>query len=256
MLREGLHQRVSRRSSAGRVGLLLLAASLLASCASTHEQVLRGQIALHDNAIASSKQTLAQLQADGGGPGAHELRLYVADRILNDALAALDDYSVAIPNDPATKATIKSIRFSHYGTLPAVELDIAAARGLVDVAVEAKAVLVPTATPGEFQIRVLSFVPRVRWYWIEFTKARFIRELLAVEVDKLTATLPTVKVPLEQSLVLGAPGRTETITFPTSPHPSTLTVAVQYPSTVWNAKLTNAKYYFVKSGIYVFGELQ
>ena len=237
-------------------GLFLLSClSLLSACANTERELLTSQIALRDAAIEDSGRLLRVLQQTGGSAGSYDYRLYLALEPLNSALAVLNGTKIEIPELGAT-ITWKSATIERYGVLPAATLSGSAARDRLDIEVVATAVLVPTGTPGELRPRILSFTPRVFWSSIEFTKAKFVRDLLTVELNKVTDKLPTISLPLDQSIVLGGPSYSWDIRFQVTDRPAFIVGRVTIPSTEWITKLQNVRYYFVRDGVYVFGELQ
>ena len=225
----------------------------LTGCVSTKKQLLQSQIALHDRAIVASQQILDQLQQSGAGP--YQLRAFVRLATLNAALAVTDGLMIRHPDLPDVSIRLGKVRLERFGAFPAAEVDASASRGKLDVNVSIKAALVPTGNYGEFRLEVLSFTPRVSFLGINFTKARFVRELLAVEAGKLTATMPAIKLPVEQSLALGAPASAREVRFQTSDKPSYLTVRINVPSTEWRPAISNIRYFFIKDGVYIFGEV-
>lgn len=239
-----------RAATAAAIG----AAGLLSACASTHRQVLEGQIATYDAAIAQTRIVTDQLEQEHG-PGPFQLRVFIADRAVNGALAVLDGMSFDIPDGRGARATIRSVRLDRQGAAPIVALDVEAQRGQLAVAVRGAAILTPTATPGELKLAILSFVPEVRWWRIEFTKARLVRDLLAVQAQQVTARMPTIHLPVDASLPIGAPAATNPVRFKTSATPSFLTMEVTVPSTRARLVTRNTRYYFVRNGIYLFSDL-
>lgn len=227
----------------------------LTSCIqSTYDELLRSRIALHERAIEQSRNTLGQLQS--GGAGQHQFRIFIANDVVNRALAVLDGRTIRVPDQPDIVATLRSARLSQYGSLPAVTLIASARRGSLTADVTLTAILLGTEVPGEMRLGVVSFVPDIRWGWLELTKARFVRDLLAVNLDRLSERLPAIRLPIERQIALGGPAYSHDFRFKTSNHPSHLTMRVAVPSTQWRARLTNFRYFFVRDGIYLFGDIQ
>ena len=108
---------------------------------------------------------------------------------------------------------------------------------------------------GKMKFHVLSFVPDVRWWWIEPTKAQFVRDLLMVQLDKLADQLPTVELPTQGSVALGGPAFDNVVTFQATPRPSYITIDMHFPATEWSPQIQNARYYYLGQGIYMFGDI-
>ena len=234
---------------------LVACLGVLAACANTERELLTSQIALRQSAVEESSRLLQVLQQSGGSAGGYDYRLYLALAPLNRALAVLDNTTVEVPDLGAT-VTWKGATIERFGVLPAMTLSGSAVRDRLSVEVVASAVLVPTAILGELKPRILSFTPRVSWSRIEFTKAKFVRDLLAVELSKFADKLPAIVLPLNQALVLGGPSYTSDIRFQVTNRPAVMTARIVIPSTAWTAKLQNVRYFFLRDGVYVFGDLQ
>lgn len=244
-----------QRISLATTLLALAFAALLSGCASsTERQLLQDQIALHRRAVDASKQTLSQLQGSQG-PGSYQVKFYISNGALNGALTALDNLTIPIPEIDAT-ANILSVRVADYGAFPTVTLRASATRDNLSVEVEATAVLLPSEQAfNEFRISLLAFTPKVSWYSFEVTKAKFIRDLLSLEVVKLTNRLPAITVPVDKQLAVGSAASTNSVRFQATDHPSFITMNVTSPTTQYSVRPANVRYYFL-DGIYIFGDLK
>jgi hypothetical protein len=235
--------------------LMLFGVMCVTGCATTERQLLLSQIDLTDKGIVQSRQMMAQLQAQSGGPGPYDAKIYISTPVLNDALNALSGLTFAIPGIEAT-ANVNQVRLTRYGAMPAVFLDAQAKKSHLTVKIVATAVLIPVDTPGDLKLSILSFVPDVQWYWIDITKWIFVRELLAVQVNKITDQMPIIHLPAQGSVTLGGPAMDQDVTFQVSPTPSYLTMRIHIPATQWSPTYNSIRYYFLGDGIYAFGDLQ
>jgi hypothetical protein len=105
------------------------------------------------------------------------------------------------------------------------------------------------------RVRLQSFVPDVRWSFIEFTKAKFVRDLMALEIIKLSEKMPPIELPIKEAILIGAPESVENVRFETSKTPSFLTVRKVVPATEWRAKPTDIQFHFTSDGFFLFGRL-
>ena len=239
------------------LSVMVIVSFAIAGCVTTTErQLLQSQIELNDRAIEQSHQLLSQLQSQSGGPGPYDAKAYVSTAILNDALSALNGLTFAIPGVANATGRVNQVRLIRYGTLPAIVLDAQAIKSDLTIQVTATAALSPVGGPGNLKLSILSFVPDVRWSWIDFTKSKFIRELLAVEVSKITDRMPVIHLPANGNVTLGGPPIDQDVTFQLSSSPSFLTMRIRVPATQWSPMYDNTRYYFLGDGLFVFGDLQ
>jgi hypothetical protein len=239
------------------IGVTAIALSMMSGCSSTDRQQKEAELAVLDAALSESKALLADLKA-GRLPPQFDVHLYLGLDILNRALAGLDGFQFPLPNDPTVTVKVGKVRVANVGVLPSVSVAAAAARGDLNADVEITGVLTPkrnATMPGIFEIRVLSFTPKVSWLWLELTKFGFVRSLLAAELAKVTARLPTIQLPVSQAVTLGAPGRSEIVQANTG-RDSWLKLKIDVPDTKRDRKLVISRYVFVGKGIHVFGGLQ
>jgi hypothetical protein len=144
------------------------------------------------------------------------------------------------------------------GASPRVIFSASATKGEIQAEVAIEAILVPvssTTSVASFRPRVVSFVPKLQWIWLEVTKPAFIKAILAVELHKLTDRMPTVDLPVSEKLKLGAPKKTQEMIVVTG-NGSTLTMLVTIPSTEKDRVLEILKYVFLPSGIHIFGSVK
>lgn len=229
-------------------------ACALAGCISTRDVVLKNQIRTYDRAIEASNATLATFQEGGVGP--YQVKLFLRTSSVNQALSVLDGFKLPAPGISNATITLNQARLSRFGSFPALDFSAEAQRSSIKVKVALSATLIPTSVPGEMKLSVTSFAPDVSVLKFRATKVRFIRDLLSIELDKLTEKMPAMKLPLSQEFSIGAPANSREFRFQTSEKPSYLTVRVDVPSTQWNASVQNVRYYFIKDGVFIFGAVQ
>jgi hypothetical protein len=251
----GTSFRPALRRPAHAVVVTMMTLCGLAGCDSTERQVLQSQIDLHKDAIVESHKTLDTLTQNGGGPGPYQVKAYVSVDLVNRALAKLQGLQIPIPGVANTTATLNSLQLSRYGSFPVVNMSASAEKGSLKVQANLAAAVIPTGRPGEMKFHVLSFVPDVEWFWFELTKARFVRDLLTVQLDKLADQLPAVELPTQGTVALGGPDFHNVVRFKATDRPSYITIDMHFPATAWNPTVQNARYYYLGQGIYMFGDI-
>lgn len=237
-----------------RRGLVLLALALaLPGCISAQRRINANQAELYAQAIAETERVARQLE--NGGPGANDVRFFFSNAFVNDSLAALNGYRVILPNDPDIDLRLTGVTLSTLGALPAVTLSATAARGGVTADVTMNAVLVATGNPHEFRINVQSLTPDVRVRRVNVSRLPFVERLLTVRAIDVTAGLPTIRLPVEERISIGGPAGTATGSVRTTPD-STLRFTTTVPATAWTGRIVNPRYFFVRNGVYVFGDVR
>ena len=85
----------------------------------------------------------------------------------------------------------------------------------------------------------------------------FLRRLLALRLIDVTAGLPSIRLPVEERISIGGPAGSATGRVRTSTEPeSHLRFTTTVPATAWTGRIVNPRYYFVKDGVYVFGDIR
>ena len=235
---------------------LFLIINILTGCASTIKQQKEAELAVLSDSLNQTKTVLSDIKS-GAIPPNYHIHVYLSNLAFNKALTGLDGFSFILPEDETIQITIDSIRISTYGALPTVILKAKAKKDdlIVDIDITALLVGADVDKPGAMKLKVLHFTPVAKWYFFEFTKSKFIRTLLAVELNKIADRLPTIQLPVSQAFTLGGPERNETVILPTG-RDSTLKMAINFPSTRRDRKLEIVRYVFLESGIHVFGVLK
>ena len=240
-----------------RWAALILVVLAFSGCTSTKQQSLEGELAIVKAARIDSETVLSEIKS-GTLPPDFDVQISLKMDVVNRAFAAVDQAKFYLPNDPSIEITLGEIKLSTFGTLPTVLLKSKAVKGSLSADIEVTAVLIPKlgGLTGEMSIQILSFVPKVTWYFFEITKSHFVRALLATELAKLNEKLPTIQLPIEETLILGGQGKATVVRFQTSDHPSYLSMNVTYPTTERNRKLRVLRYIFFSSGINVYGAFE
>ena len=224
----------------------------------------KAQLNVLAETLTTSRTTLEALKS-GELPPPYDFHLYVKHGTLNQIFATLKDHKFNLPNDPSVVVTIKSLSISNYGALPTVTIDANAVRDNISAELYVVAVLVPAeelnSESVRFRVKVLSFVPKLKWYFFELTKFKFVEALLSAELSKITDKFPLLDLPVSKKLTWGAPASSNSVTVETSKPAegtdgSTLELKVGYPSTETTKKLTITHYVFLSSGVHVFGVLK
>lgn len=234
------------------------------ACQTTEREQKQAQLNVLSETLTVSRSTLEELKA-GKLPPAHDFHLFIKHAPLNELLNAFKDYKFNLPNDPSVVVTVKSLSINNYGSLPTVTIDATAIKESISAELYAIAVLVPAGAEDpeniSFRLKVLSFVPKLKWYFFELTKLKFVKTLLSAEVSKLTDKLPLINLPVSKTIAWGAPASSNSVTIRTS-NPaagtdgSTLDLKVIVPSTETTKKLVVTKYAFISSGLHLFGVLK
>ena len=242
-------------------GLLLggLLLAMLPGCIMAQRRINANQAELYAQAIAETERVARQLETSG--PGRYDVRFFLSNAFINESLRALHGYRVVLPDDPDIDLRITGIELSNMGALPAVALSATATRGGIDADVTMNAVLVATGRPHEFRINVQSLTPVVRVRGLNVTRLPFVERLLKLRVIDIAAGLPTIRLPIEESIRIGGPSRpttgsVETSRPPQTDAPSHLRFSATVPATEWTGRIVNPRYYFVADGVYVFGDVR
>ena len=245
------------RAAAPVVGLLLLA--LLPGCLSAQRRIDANQADLYAQAITETERVARQLET--GGPGTHDIRVFLSNAFINESLRALQNYRVVLPNDPDIDLRLTGIALSNLGALPVVTLSATATRGPIDADVTMNAVLAATGRPNEFRIQVQSLSPVVRVRTVNVSRLPFVERLLKLRAVDIAAGLPTIRLPIEERISIGGPastatGAVQTSRPPQSTKPSLLQFNATVPATAWTGRIVNPRYFFVQNGVYVFGDVR
>ena len=239
--------------------LPLLITVLLPGCISAQRRINANRTELYEQAIAETDRVARQLEA--GGPGRYDVRFFLSNAFINQSLKALEGYRVVLPDDPDIDLRLTGVELSTMGALPTVALSAKARRGNTSADVTMNAVLVATGRLHEFRINVLSLTPEVRFRSVNVARAPFVQRLLTVRVIDIAAGLPTIRLPIEESISIGGPsrtttGRAQTSRPPQAPAPSYLRFNATVPATAWTGRIVNPRTYFVNNGVYVFGDVR
>lgn len=227
----------------------------LSGCISAQRRINANQAELYAQAIVETERVARQLE--NGGPGTHDVRFFFSNAFINESLAALNGYRVVLPDDPDIDLRLSGVTLSTLGALPAVTLSAVASRGSVTADVTMNAVLTATGNPHEFRINVQSLTPDVRVRSVNVSRLPFVERLLTVRAIDVTAGLPTIRLPIEERLSIGGPAGTATGSVQTTRNPdSTLRFTTTVPATAWTGRIVNPRYFFVRNGVYVFGDVR
>lgn len=236
--------------------LVAVAAMLvLPGCITAQRRINANQAELYAQAISETERVARQLE--NNGPGNYDVRFFFSNAFINQSLATINGYRVVLPNDPDIDLRITGVELSTLGALPVVTLSATAERGSVNADVTMTAVLVPTGARHEFQVSVQSLTPRVRLRSLEVSRLPFVQRLLKLRAIDITQGLPTIRLPIEESISIGGPAGTATGRVRTSQEPeSHLRFTTTVPATAWTGRIVNPRYFFVRNGVYVFGDVR
>lgn len=242
--------------------LLTFLALFIGGCQSTKKLELEGQLNVLRTASLATTNTLDGIRS-GKLPPQSDIYLFFSYSAINQALARIDNYSFPAPGKPDIQINIKSVRVSAIGSSPVLNAEASATNGTLSADITLGMILIPESTSSgkpALRMKVLSFSPKVRWWIFEFTKAKFVQSLLAVEANKLTDKMPVIELPVSQELKLGAPeskNRKSIILIGEEPEErATLTLDITTPSTLRQRELTVVNYLFMDKGLHVYGDLK
>jgi hypothetical protein len=238
-------------------GIVLLA--LLPGCISAQRRINANQAELYAAATAETERVAQQLER--GGIGAYDVRFFLSNAFLNESLRALEGARIVLPDDPDIDLRLTGVTLSTLGALPAVALSATAVRGSTSADVTMNAILVATGRPHEFRINVLSLTPVVRLRGVNVSRLPFVERLLTLRVIDISAGLPSIRLPIEESIRIGNPpgtatGRVQTSRPPQSTAPSYLSFTTTVPATEWTGRIVNPRYFFANDGVFVFGDVR
>lgn len=247
------------RSLSRGLPLALAAALLLSGCITAQRKINANQAELYAEAVAESERVATLLE--GPGVGRYDIRIFLANSFINDSLKSLEGYQVVLPKDPDIDLRITGVELSTLGALPALTLQATAVRGSLNAEVTLTAVLVATEEDNQFRIAVKSLAPRVRLGGVNVSGLPFVQRLLKLQAIDISAGLPRVRLPVEERLSFGGPastttGRVDLTGAPISNTPSRLTFSATVPATAWSGRITNARWFFVRDGVYLFADVK
>jgi hypothetical protein len=114
------------------------------------------------------------------------------------------------------------------------------------------------ATPDELTAKIYAtrLVPKVRWGPLDFTRARFVRSLLALEGSKLTDKLPAMRLPLAKAFSFGSPAQTfDSGQIPTG-NGSWIRGDVALPDTETKGRFVVNHILFLENGVHIFASVE
>lgn len=237
---------------------IVIASVCLTACGSTEHQLKQAQLTVLTEAQANTEALLARVQSHSIPVADYDIHAFFKMDVLNRALVGMSGLSLSLPNDDSITVTLREIKLSSLGALPLVSIHGEAAKGDLQAEVEASGVLEPDpgTGPGAMRIELLTFAPKIRWFWFEVTKARFAKNLIAAEALKLSDRLPRITLPLNQNLAFGAEASSMQHVVPTGGNGSTLTLQITVPSTRRDRTLQVIDTVYANDGIHLFGRLQ
>jgi hypothetical protein len=241
------------------IGPLVAMALLLPGCITAQRRIAANQAELLAAAVAESERVAAQLE--GPGVGRYDIRIFLSNAFINDSLNSLAGYRIVLPKDPDIDLRVTSATLSTLGALPALTIEATATRGSINADVTITAVLVATGEPNEFRIAVQSVQPRVRLLNVDVARVPFVQRLIKLKAIDVAAGLPRVRMPVEERISFGGPetsttGRVDLTGPPLSNTPSRLSFSATVPATAWSGRITNARWFFVRDGVYLFADVR
>ena len=134
-------------------------------------------------------------------------------------------------------------------------------RSGIEAAVDIDTRLVLTgdpAYPDEMTARIYAtrVVPDLRWGPLNFTRSRFVRALLALEVSKLTDQFPAVQLPLSSAFAFGEPARSLDSGPIDTGNNSYIRGRITLPSTEVKGQFVVDNVLFLENGVHIFASVK
>jgi len=114
------------------------------------------------------------------------------------------------------------------------------------------------ANPAEMTARIYAtrLVPDLKWGPLNFTRNRFARALLALEVSKLTDQFPAVRLPLTSEFTFGEPARSMDSGNIDTGNGSHIRGQITLPSTEVNGRFVVNNVLFLENGVHIFASVE
>lgn len=111
---------------------------------------------------------------------------------------------------------------------------------------------------GDFLVSVEAtrIVPDLRWGPFNFTRARFVRALLALEISKLTDQLPEVRLPLRKDFAFGSPASTFNSGRLNTGNGSWISGNISLPDTRYSGTFAVENILFLENGVHIFASVE
>ena len=233
------------------------------SSCSTVRQQKEAELAVLQQVRSHSETLLADLRAGTVPPAAYDFHLFFSYSVLNDALSYLDNFSFPLPNDTSVIINISQIRIQSTGALPTANMVASARKGDLVADLDLDLVMIPTnVSPdqAEFRFKVLRLVPKIRWWQFQLATSSLVKSFIAAELEKIADQLPSVTVPLSQTITLGGPQRISRETLDTGTNSqgdqTSIDVMVRTPQTSHEKSVSITSYIFLSKGLHIFGGIE
>lgn len=236
---------------------------LLTGC-STERDLLRLQ---RDQLLRIEKNAMAVRQ--GVAQGSFDPRLYdaylaVDADVFDRVLSTINGYSVEIEASgrPVT-ISVNAFAMNFRPGSPEIRLDAEAIdkRSGLKAAVKLDSRLIiegDLQDPGKLKARIVAtkIVPDLSWGPLNFTKARFVRSLLALEASRYTEKLPEMTLPVSSDFTFGSPAASVDSGRLDTGNGSWIRGNISYPDTVTSGRFVVKNILFLNNGVHLFAMVE
>ncbi|WP_164115672.1 hypothetical protein [Sphingorhabdus sp. Alg239-R122] len=246
-----------------KISIFITAFSLLLAGCSTRGELLTLK---RDNLLQVERNMLQvreNAQAALYNPGDYDLYLSLNRSNFDAILSGFDNSMIGIKvGRRDVDVTLNSARMNFRAGSPGIMLDAKASdKGSgVEAALKLDSRLLLEADPeqpGQYNMRIVAtrVVPDLRWGIFNFTKARFVRDILALEAVRFTEKLPVVTLPLAQDFAVGANASVRQVILPTG-NRSSITGNVSTPANKVEGRVAVKQIVFLKNGVHIFANVE
>lgn len=195
---------------------------LLTGCGSTRQQLqLQEELRLRTqfDALTSLERVLET--ADDDRLVGSQSSVFVSDELIDGLLMAADGISFPAPGLDDVEIHVERVRTEFTTAVPRLRLEATASHSGLRVSLELSilAMLALEVDPADtrdalLKIYVEDMVPIAKWGPFSGKVRGFVRNLLAVEAQRLADELPTVTIPLRQEVDVNVPAATRQVSMP------------------------------------------
>jgi hypothetical protein len=245
-------------------GLALCAAMLLLSGCSTTKQALELR---RDQLLRIEKGALAA--RDLAVAGAYDREKYDAylairptlfDNILKEVSGSKFD---VVANGRTIAVEVQTVRMAFRPGSPEISLvaSVIDKRSGLSAAIDIDTRLILEGDPNHpdqmfARVTATRIVPKLAWGPLEFTKARFVRSLLALEATKFTERLPRFSVPVKSAFAFGEAAQDRATGRISTGGDSWIKGTVAIPSTLISGRFVVKHVVFLESGVHLFANVE
>jgi hypothetical protein len=241
----------------------LLAVGLaLAACNTTKRQLELERAQLTDIRV-SATETRDLAQTGEFDRAKYDLYLMLHRTIFDQVMAAFDGREIAVGSSSRPiDVIVNSVRMKFLAGYPDIAIDATAVdrkSGVrADLVLDARMMIEgDPEQPDSLAIRprATRIVPKLSWGVFDFTRRRFVRDLLALKAAEFTEKLPRITLPVTKDFSVGSPARVETTRFAIGGS-AWMEGRVSYPAIQSKGRVAVKRILFLENGVHMFANVE